>query len=255
MSIMPGTPYDTATDVSMTPVILPSGLPGSSSTNSRRLGERQASRVERFSFPAVPPDHEYPAAQTPPGAVWPKCDCTESVQAGIELADAICANLSPHRPAVLALTSPSDGDGKTGVLTVLAPELARRIPAGVLTVDADFRKADLTSLLTLAASRVPEGVRLIYPTDIAGLNVLPMPPGLQTHYFDAAWVKEIRKNGPLTILDMASLEHPETVSLLQHCDAVYLVVRLGHTSRRAVAEAGRVIKANGGRLLGSVVVG
>ena len=48
---------------------------------------------------------------------------------------------------------------------------------------------------------------------------------------------------------------PETVSLLRHCDGVCLVVRLGHTARRAVAEAARVISACGGRLLGSVVVG
>ena len=80
-------------------------------------------------------------------------------------------------------------------------------------------------------------------------------PGLQSRYLDAAWVEQIREGWPLTLLDMASLEHAETVSLLRHCDGVCLVVRLGHTARRAVAEAGRVISASGGRLLGSVVVG
>ena len=62
----------------------------------------------------------------------------------MKLAEAIGRRLPADRPSVLALTSPGDGDGKTRVLTVLAPELARRTPGGVLAVDADFRKADLT---------------------------------------------------------------------------------------------------------------
>ncbi len=42
--------------------------------------------------------------------------------------------------------------------------------------------------------------------------------------------------------------------MLRRCDGVYLVVRLGHTARRAVADAVRVIAHSGGRLLGCVVV-
>ena len=95
---------------------------------------------------------------------------------------------------------------------------------------------------------------MVYPTDLAGLSVLPMPPGLQSHYFNAAWVEETREKWPLTILDMASLEHAETVSLLGCCDGVCLVVRLGHTARRAVAESRQVIAAAGGKLFGTVVV-
>ena len=43
--------------------------------------------------------------------------------------------------------------------------------------------------------------------------------------------------------------------MLRHCDGVCLVVRLGHTPRRAVKEAARVISICGGQFLGCVVVG
>jgi Mrp family chromosome partitioning ATPase len=260
MSMMSGAPLQTEAGGQMAPVILPmgtakSGLAEKSAVNDgSTVAARRLSRVKKYAFPAIPPGDEESSIKKTPTAIWPKCDCTETLQAGMMLAEAICRQLAPNRPAVLALTSPGDGDGKTQVLSVLAPELARRMPQGVLVVDADFRKADLTSLLTLAAGRTPGEALLTYPTDHAGLSVLPMPPGFEWQYFDAAWVEQIRETWPLVILDMASLEHAETVSLLGHCDGVCLVVRLGHTSRRAVAEAGRVVSACGGKLMGSVVV-
>lgn len=262
MSMMPGAPSQTEAGGQMTPVILPMGMAknGLAEKSAADVGSaaaaRQLSWLKKFAFPAIPPgDEESSIKKKSPTAIWPKCDCTDTLQAGMRLAEAICRQLTPNRPAVLALTSPGDGDGKTQVLSVLAPELARRMPWGVLVVDADFRKADLTGLLTLAASRAPGGSPLVYATDHAGLSVLPMPPGFEWQYFDAAWVDQVRETWPLVILDMASLEHAETVSLLGHCDGVCLVVRLGHTSRRAVAEAGRVVSACGGKLMGSVVVG
>ena len=57
---------------------------------------------------------------------------------------------SLDRPAVVALTSPGDGDGKTGLLLALAPQLAHRIAGGILVVDANFRKPDLTARLGAA---------------------------------------------------------------------------------------------------------
>jgi Mrp family chromosome partitioning ATPase len=258
MTTMPGTSQASKAGVPTTPVILPMELARSSAGQAppdhRFFGQRRATRVEDFAFPAITPEDAESSAGGAPGAIWPKCGCRETVQAGMKLAEAIGQRLPSGHPSVLAITSPGDGDGKTRVLTALAPELARRTHGGLLVVDADFRNADLTGLLALAASRTPGASPLIYPTDLPGLNVLPMPPGLQSRYLDAAWVEEIRENWPLTLLDMASLEHAETASLLRHCDGVCLVVRLGHTARRAVVEAGRVISTCGGRLLGSVVV-
>ncbi len=65
----------------------------------------------------------------------------------------------------------------------------------------------------------------------------------------------IAEGWSLVLLDMASLTHAEVAPLARHCDGVYLVVRLGHTARRAVTEAASVIRGAGGRLLGCAVVG
>jgi Mrp family chromosome partitioning ATPase len=259
MSTTSGMPHETQSEASSPPVILPMGLArgpsAKPSVDCRPNGQRRAAPVARFAFPAVQPRTEEPSAVHAPGAIWPRCDCTEEAAAGVKLADAIGSRLSAGRSSVIAVTSPGNGDGKTRLVTVLAPELRKRTDEGVLAVDGDFRKADLTSLLTLAASRTPDGSPLVYPTDLPGLSVLPRPPGLEWQYLDAAWIEQLREGWPLVILDLASLEYPETVSVLKHCDGVCLVVRLGHTARRAVREAGRVISAAGGRLWGSIVVG
>jgi Mrp family chromosome partitioning ATPase len=258
MNMTSGTPQESEFGASA-PVILPMTLAMSSSGvapgDCAASDQPQAMPVATFAFPAVLPKKAGEAsASRAPGAIWPKCQFTEEAVAGARLAEAIVRRLPAGRSAVVAITSPSDGDGKTRVMTALAPELAKRTTGGLLAVDGDFRSADLTSLLALAASRTPEGVSLVYPTDLPGLSVLPRPPGLEWRYFDAAWVEQVREDWPLVILDLASLEHPETVALLKYCDGVCLVVRLGHTARRAVGEAGRVITANGGRLWGSIVV-
>ena len=164
------------------------------------------------------------ACRTP---IWPKCDCTEAVRAGVKLAKAVCGRLPSDRPSVVALTSPGDGDGKTTLVEILAPELASRTSGGALAVDADFRKSDLTARLAIPATANPVGSSLIYPTDLAGLNVLPMSRQRQSRGADAAWIEEMRESWPLMILDMASLEHAETAPVLRHCDGVCLVVRLG----------------------------
>ena len=45
------------------------------------------------------------------------------------------------------------------------------------------------------------------------------------------------------ILDAPSLAHAEAAPLARCCDGAYLVVRLGHTARRAVAEAAHALRA------------
>jgi Mrp family chromosome partitioning ATPase len=257
--MIPGWQRHVDASVPMSAVILPMGSPRSASWETMpdpALDRKQPStRTNRFAFPAIPHPREELLFDTSPRAIWPTCDCTEVARAGVKLANAVWNRLPLDRPSVLALTSPGDGDGKTTLAAILAPELAKRTPGGALAVDADFRKADLTSRLAIPAAMAPVGASLIYPTDRAGLSVLPMSYQRECRGADAAWIEEMRENWPLTLLDMASLEHAETAPVLRHCDGVCLVVRLGHTARRAVSEAARVIAVCGGRLLGCVVVG
>jgi Mrp family chromosome partitioning ATPase len=234
--------------------------------------EHLATDVERFAFPGVRRPRrklrlgsadkgssavlaDTKTEVVSPQAIWPKCDCTETVAAGVDMARAVSRQLSSNRSSILAITSPSDDDGKTTLVEVLAPELAKLSVGGVLAVDANFRGAGLTARLTIPAAGDVTGSSLIYPTDLAGLNVLPMSRRRACRAADAAWIEELRESWPLVLLDMPSLEHAEAASMLPPCDGVYLVVRLGHTPRRAVAEAARVIALCGGRLLGCVAVG
>jgi Mrp family chromosome partitioning ATPase len=257
MNRTPGWPWHV--DGNVPPVILPIGSPRVSGWETPQAlspgGDQRAMQLNKFSFPAIGAQPGEATLDELPYAIWPKCACTEAVQAGVRLAKAVRSRLPSNRPAVLALTSPGDGDGKTTLLEIMAPELARRTPGGALVVDADFRKSDLTARLEIPAARNSTGSSLIYPTDLAGLNVLPMSRQRQSRGADAGWINRMRENWPLTILDMASLRHAETAPVLRHCDGVCLVVRLGHTPRRAVKEAARIISICGGQLLGCMVVG
>jgi len=190
-----------------------------------------------------------------PRAIWPRCDCAQTQEACERLAASIACGFPHGHRAVVALVSPYEGDGKTTLASVLAPELARRISGGLLAVDADFRTGDLTARLTLAVSSASGESPLIYPTDRPGLSVLPMSASWRSGCGDPAWIDILRENWPMVLVDTASLEHRETARLVRGCDVACLVVRLGRTLRRAVAESVRAITAAGGQLLGCIVVG
>ena len=178
MDRMPGWPRHFDAGLPISPVILPMGSPRNPIEETRPDlalgGMRRAAKVKQFAFPAIPPWQEESSLDELPLAIWPKCDCTEAMQAGVRLAKAVCCRLPANRSSVLALTSPGDGDGKTTLAELLAPELAKRTVGGVLAVDADFRRADLTARLAIPTNGASVGPSAIYPTDLAGLSVLPM---------------------------------------------------------------------------------
>jgi Mrp family chromosome partitioning ATPase len=252
---------------SPTPVILPLSTPKkrdrSETTNTkgeggRRKGERQRhAAIQQFSFPELTePSNETPAPEAP-RVVWPECDVTETVSACAATAGTILRQLSLDRPRMVVFTSPGDGDGKTELLMALAPELAKRTTGGVLVVDANYRKPDLTARLNVPVNSTHARSLLIYPTNLPRLSVLPAPTATKwrSEGFDPSASEELREGWPLVLVDAPSLAHPEVAPMAKRCDGVYLVVRLGHTARRAVAEAAEVIRTSGGRLLGCVTVG
>ncbi|MCE5268665.1 MAG: hypothetical protein LLG00_12345 [Planctomycetaceae bacterium] len=219
---------------------------------------------KRFAFPELsePRDvteREENAKKTKgPRTVWPECR-PETAKACAELAEAIRWRLSGDRSSVVAITSPATADGKTSLVLGLARELAPRVPRGVLVVDADPLDAGLTARLrptVEGAHELGEGGTTIWPTDIQGLSVLPIVRSehVSLRWHSPSWIADLRDRWPLVLLDCPSLEHAETSLMLRECDGVYLVVRLGHTSRRAVVEASEVIHACGGRLLGCIAV-
>ena len=198
--------------------------------------------------------------------VWPECHDARTASACAEIGRSHATPVvrrgnrdsipvcSLDRPMVVALTSPGDGDGKTSLLLALAPQLAQRIAGGILVVDANFRKPDLTVRLGLPEARrggavcaailggspQPEAARppVIYPTNLPRLNVLPASAGQNegdgrwgrhsclprtdknvcpTSTL-ASWIDELRADWPLVVLDAPSLAHAETAPLARCCD-------------------------------------
>jgi len=211
--------------------------------------------MARFAFPELAKPSEPLLQPGSPQASWPECNDPPTVAACSALADAMLRQLSGDRPRVAAFSSPGDSDGKTSLLIALAPLLAKRIAGSILVVDANAHRPSLAARLGRPTGQRAEGSVLIYPTNLPRLSFLPAPPQRESPRLDGSWIEEFREGWSLVLLDMASLAHVEVAPLTRYCDGVYLVVRLGHTARRAVAEAARVIRGAGGRLLGCAVVG
>jgi Mrp family chromosome partitioning ATPase len=232
------------------------------------------SSVARFVFPAIEDVPETSPMMESPYVVWPLGGLTAS-SAYAEMAEEILSQLwskterlwpekesstrSSMRSRVVALTSPGEGDGKTSLVLGLAPQLAARCSGGILVVDAHPHQAGLTARLGMAhhavSSTEPETAEplLIYPTNVPGLSVLPASEA-SGHGFDRSWIEELCDSWPLVLLDTLSLARAETKALVHACDGIYLAVRLGHTSRRALACAAREFRGSGGQLLGCLVV-
>ena len=241
---------------SSTPVILPLSGGKEDVRPARNRKERHAA-VQRFSFPEM----KEPIAETPapeaPMVTWPEYKAAAKASACAAAAGTILRQLSLDRRRMLLVTSPGDGDGKTDLVAALAPELAKHSTGSVLAVDANFRKPDLTSRLRVPRDKAPDRSMLIYPTSLPRLSVLPAPAANRplAEGFDPSANEELREGWSLVLLDGPSLVHPEAVSMARRCDGAYLVVRLGHTARRAVAEAADVLRTAGAKLLGCIVVG
>jgi Mrp family chromosome partitioning ATPase len=135
--------------------------------------------LERFAFPELPPPPAGPAAADAQQRIWPECASARTARACSELAESLRRQLPTDRPAVVAFTSPGDGDGKSALLLSLAPELARRSPGGLLVADGDFHCAELTGRLSISCPQTGEPSPLIYATNFPGLSVLPIPTAIQ----------------------------------------------------------------------------
>ena len=220
--------------------------------------------ARRFVFPAVADSSEPAPKPESPKVAWPEYPDDAISLACKRAADAMLRQLwgkgddrdnAPGRPTVIAVTSPMDGDGKTSLLLGVAPFLAQQMRSGILIVDANLRKPDLTSHLSVPPGQTPIWPPLIYPTNVPRLNVLPAPAKLSPRNLDRGWLDDLREAWPLVVLDTPSLANANVLRLTCGCDGIYLAVRLGHTTQRAVRRAARIIRGGGGRLLGCIVMG
>jgi len=211
---------------------------------------------------------EGPAAEPPP-APQPVRPSQDRPSAYDNLAEKILAQLPADRPASLMFTSPADGDGKTSMLLPLARAIVEQVRGKVLLIDADFRRPDLASRLDADA---PVGLadvlmgattwqQVVRSTDVPRLEVLPgkrfsTPEGRPPEMLNLdPLLQELSDHYQFVLLDTSSLHHREVAPIARCCDAVYLVLRAGQTTRRAARQAARAIESCGGQLLGTVLLG
>jgi Mrp family chromosome partitioning ATPase len=184
------------------------------------------------------------------------------------LATTLLAQPSLQRPAAVMFTSPGDGDGKSDLLVALAPFLAGWTERDTLLVDADFYHSDVSTrlaafnegLIGLIARRT-EIAEVVCSTTMPHLSVLPQgsPSMLEHGLHDLPALQrvlhDLKSRYPLVLLDSPSLSYPLVASMGECCDGVCLVVRPGHTARRAIRKAANLIAAAGGQFLGCIVIG
>ena len=214
------------------------------------------------------------------GRRWPRAgraladaDRSRTPPAYADLAGTIVSQLASHRSTVLLFTSPCDGDAEAGMLASLAAAVVGQTSGEVLVIDANLPATALTEYLgveaTAGLSDVLRGAaawrEVVCRSSVERLSLLPgstrrgadrrhAHPDHEPSSF-APLIREWREVYDVVLIDAPSLAHEEASQLAGHCDGVYLAVRLGHTPRRAVDEAVRVVGDCGGRVLGSILIG
>jgi Mrp family chromosome partitioning ATPase len=171
-----------------------------------------------------------------------------------------------HAPVVVGITSPDYGDGKTTVAIALAGSLGTDLAARVTLLDADLLthsigrefglqdSAGLTDIvagsITLASARHPSRSPNLSVIGAGSTRLdaarVAHSPGLQS------MLASIREESRFVVVDLPATLHSMTAPVLaQHCDAVIVVARAGHTTVADLDRVKRLLKD--ARVLGIVV--
>jgi capsular exopolysaccharide synthesis family protein len=170
--------------------------------------------------------------------------------------------------AVVGITSPAVGDGKTVTATNLAGALAQAPGARVLLIEADLRRPTFRRYLGLDQDRAGGLVNLILDPQLSladavttcapfGLEVLPAgrvpgtPYELLKSFRFAEVLDQARAQFDYVILDTPPcLPVPDCRVIEKHIDGFFVVVSAHRTPRKLVEEALRTIEAS--RMLGVI---
>ena len=163
----------------------------------------------------------------------------------------------PDRPKIIMVSSPGSGDGKTVSAVNIAGVLSLRDNANVLLIDADFRRADVSSALGLppgpglsdtlqhsctlqeAIIRVEQFPNLyVLP---AGTSVAKTAELLDTEQWRSL-CSTVREHFSFVMIDAPPIAAVADYELIQaSCDGVIIVVRPEHTDRTLVSKAFELI--------------
>jgi capsular exopolysaccharide synthesis family protein len=178
---------------------------------------------------------------------------------------------SPDRPPRrIMITSCLPGDGKSTVAVNLATVLAQK-GQRVLLIDADLRRPTLHQVLGVDNARGlssflsgnEELDELIRPTQIPGVDLItsgPMPPN-PSELLDSPGLRVLLELGAEGQYDHLVFDAPpavqvaDSVVLATRMEATALVVRLGVTTRDALAQGVARLRQGRARLVGVIVNG
>jgi capsular exopolysaccharide synthesis family protein len=173
-----------------------------------------------------------------------------------------------HELCVVAVSSPSVGDGKSTTAINLAGALAQAKDARVLLVDADLRRPSVASLLALGALDGPGLVHAILdpalpleqiarPRPPFNLSVIPAGQAPPSPYEVlksprlGELLDEARRRYDYIVVDAPPLCTVQDCRIIAHwVDGFLLVVAAHHTPRRLVEEALNVLERS--KMLGFI---
>jgi Mrp family chromosome partitioning ATPase len=180
----------------------------------------------------------------------------------------ILAQLPEKNSSAILLTSPTDGEGKTETILPLAEAIVEASGRKTILVDANLHHPDLTQEWQITPRRgifevlagEADWWEAVQETGLPNLSILANT-GLRQNAVVARplafseLLETLKREYQLVLIDAASLAHVESVPMIRYCQGVYLIVRLGVSSRRVVKEASQIVVQAGGNLLGCIAVG
>lgn len=180
------------------------------------------------------------------------------------------------RSAVLLLCDPEPVDVAPAV-AALSVALASQVTGQLLAVDATLCDTRLTSLLkaepdtsddsrpgltdvlagtatwqqAVRGTRLPNLEMLSGKTEETGSD-RPSFPTPDDRW--AAALRRLRQQYQFVLIGISPSNNPAVTAVARAADAIYLVLRPGHTGQRAARQAARTLRRCGGRVLGSILI-
>jgi Mrp family chromosome partitioning ATPase len=181
----------------------------------------------------------------------------------------ILSQLPAEGSAALLFTSPTEGEGKTETILPLAEALIAESGRRTVLVDANLRHPALTNEWRVTSRKGIFDVLTgeadwwdaVQETGLPKLSILwnnglPQENAIVAQPLAfSEMLENLKREYRLVLVDAASLSRDESIPMVRCCQGVYLVVRLGHSTRRTVRESRKVIAEAGGKLLGCIAVG
>ncbi len=145
--------------------------------------------------------------------------------------------------ARLIVTGCQPEDGASSIAGALAVDLAERLGAKTLLVDARPRHLSPNTVPASAAARPAGGVPLFGTLSGAGAD--------PAHF--AARIERASKDYPVCVIDAGAIRlEPALLGAIDREAPVLIVARYGHTERRHLLATMRAVRASGHRTIGIV---